>query len=207
MRSEREQALAKTTLALMGECDVSPTPDNYELFYNYAAGENPSVGRVIGDMIAARRPFTPAVLRELRERSSVRERAERAVETIGETVSLSLDEAIAKLEEASRHAGEYGDTLSVARGELGDSQSPERLKALVANLVSATKSMETRTRALETELQNSSQQVGDLRAQLENVRKESLTDPLTGIANRKAFDDELQTAIAEAQLTGEPLSL
>jgi diguanylate cyclase len=207
LRSEREQALAKTTLALMGECEVSPTPDNYELFYTYAAGDNPSVGRIIGDMIAARRPFTPSVLKELRERCFARERAERAFESIGETVSTSIDEAIAKLEQAAKQAGEYGHTLSEARGELGGTQSPEMLRKLVGNLVSATKSMETRTKSLESELQKSSQQVGDLRAQLESVRKESLTDPLTGIANRKAFDTELTAAIAEARHSGAPLAL
>ena len=207
MRSDREQALAKTTLALMGECDVSPTPDNYELFYTYAAGDNPSVGRVIGDMIAARRPFTPSVLKELRERSFARERAEKAFESIGETVSFSLDEAIAKLEEASKQAGAYGATLSEARGELGGTQSPEMIRALVGNLVNATKSMEVRSKNLETELQKSSQQVGELRSQLESVRKESLTDPLTGIANRKAFDTELTAAINESRLRGEPVSL
>ena len=207
MRSEREQALAKTTLALMGECDVSPTPDNYELFYNYAAGENPGVGRIIGDMIAARRPFTPSLLKELRERCFSRDRAERAVDAIGETVTVSLDDAIAKLESAAKQAGDYGNTLSAARGELGDDQSPESIRKLVGSLVSATKSMESRSRALEQELHKSSQQVGDLRTQLENVRKESLTDPLTGIANRKAFDNELATAIAEARLSGEPMAL
>ncbi len=207
LRSEREQDLAKTALALMGDCDVAPTPDNYELFYTYCAGENPSVGRVIGDMITARRAFTPTVLQELRERGFSRERTERAVETIGETVSVSLNETIARLEEAGRHTADYGQTLSAAHGELGDNHSPESLRELVGNLVSATKVMESRTKTLEQELQNSSQQVGELRAQLDNVRKESLTDPLTGIANRKAFDSELKTAMAEAKLNGEKLSL
>ena len=207
MRSEREQALAKTTLALMGECDVSPTPDNYELFYTYAAGENPAVGRIIGDMISARRPITTALHKELRERSFARDRAERAVDAIGETVTVSLDEAIAKLELAAKSAGEYGNTLSAARGELGDDQSPEGVRKLVGNLVAATKTMESRARSLEDELHKSSQQVGDLRTQLENVRRESLTDPLTGIANRKAFDTELATAIAESRQTGEPMAL
>ncbi len=207
LRSEREHALAKTTLALMGECDVPPTPDNYELFYAYSAGEHPSIARIIGDMIAARREFTPTILQELRERSFPKDRTERAVESIGETVTVSLDEAIAKLEEASKDALDYGNTLSAARGVLGDEHSPETLRKLVGNLVSATKSMENRTRSLEQELHNSSQQVSDLRTQLDNVRKESLTDPLTGIANRKAFDQGLQTAIAESRLNGEPLSL
>ncbi len=67
--------------------------------------------------------------------------------------------------------------------------------------------METRSRSLEEELQKSSQQVGDLRLQLENVRKESLTDPLTGVANRKAFDNELAAAIAESRASGQPMAL
>jgi len=132
LRSEREQALAKTTLALLGECDVSPTPDNYELFYTYAAGENPAVGRIIGDMIAQRRPFTLGVLRELRERSSARERAERAVENIGENVSVSLDDAVATLEEAAKNADEYGKTLLAASGELAASS---RLWTLISPML------------------------------------------------------------------------
>ncbi|MBS0471461.1 MAG: diguanylate cyclase [Proteobacteria bacterium] len=207
MRSEREQALAKTALALMGDCDVPPTPENYELFYTYSAGENPGVGRVIGDMIAARRPFTATVLQELRDRAFSRDRTERAVESIGETVTASLNETIAKLEEAGRDASAFGNTLTAARGELGGLDSPDGLRKLIGSLVTATKDMEQRTKTLEQELQNSSEQVGELRAQLDNVRRESLTDPLTGIANRKAFDTELLSAMAEARASGEPLAL
>jgi diguanylate cyclase len=39
------------------------------------------------------------------------------------------------------------------------------------------------------------------------VRTESLTDPLTQLANRKFFDDTLETAIADARAKNEPLSL
>src|SRR5262249_38059122 len=45
------------------------------------------------------------------------------------------------------------------------------------------------------------------KAQLDDVRKESLTDPLTGICNRKAFDEELEGAIVAAREAGEPLTL
>jgi diguanylate cyclase len=207
LRSEREQALARTTFALMGECSVPPTPENYELFYAYSAGENPSIARIIGDMIAARREFTPTILDELRKRSFPRDKTERAVESIGENITLSLEDAIAKLETASQQALAYGNALSAASGELGDTQSPDSLRRLVTNLISATKAMETRTKALEHELHQSSQQVGELRTQLDSVRKESLTDALTGIANRKSFDHELQAAIADSRLSGEPLAL
>jgi diguanylate cyclase len=60
---------------------------------------------------------------------------------------------------------------------------------------------------LESELQRSSEQVNDLKSKLDDVRKESLTDPLTCVANRKAFDMALDEALASALDKGEPVSL
>jgi diguanylate cyclase len=67
--------------------------------------------------------------------------------------------------------------------------------------------MEARSKTLELQLQTSSREVSDLRDRLESVKKESLTDQLTGISNRKAFDNELQESIDRSIETGEPLSL
>jgi diguanylate cyclase len=39
------------------------------------------------------------------------------------------------------------------------------------------------------------------------VRTESLTDPMTGLANRKFFNESLDKAMTEAAARGEPLSL
>jgi diguanylate cyclase len=46
-----------------------------------------------------------------------------------------------------------------------------------------------------------------LREHLEQVRRDSLTDALTNVANRKAFDEALHRCCAEADTTGIPLSL
>src|SRR5262249_18448575 len=61
--------------------------------------------------------------------------------------------------------------------------------------------------ALEARLSVSKQETNQLQENLEVVRSESLTDPLTTLANRKSFDDTLEKAIAEARLEGQPLSL
>ena len=98
---------------------------------------------------------------------------------------------LGKLEAGPRYR-RLQDTLSAATGELGGERSPADLRKLVDGLVAATRAMEHRTKSLEGELQASSEQVTELRSKLDNVRKESLTDPLTGIANRKAFDDALR---------------
>ena len=84
---------------------------------------------------------------------------------------------------------------------------PCELHQLVNTLIVATRAMETRTRSLEAELQRSSGEIGELKSKLDDVRKETLQDPLTNICNRKAFDEELRLAIDRNRRTGEPLCL
>jgi diguanylate cyclase len=206
-RHERAQALAKTALAVMAERQVAPTPENYQLFYAYAAGENPSVARVIGDMVAGKRPFPPDVLDDLRQRFFPAVREEKAAENLGAGIQGAMKTAMDTLQAAGRDTVAYGRTLSEASGELGTDHTPEDIRKLVEGLRGATVAMESRTKELEGKLQESSHEIGELKSKLDNIRKESLTDPLTGIANRKAFDTELAQAMTQARESGEPLSL
>ncbi|HSZ11886.1 MAG TPA: GGDEF domain-containing protein [Rhizomicrobium sp.] len=204
---EREQAVAKATLALMADADVSPTPANYELFHAYASGEKAGAAAVIGEMLASRKRFTTTILADLHERASKAARTQTVVSAIGEELADMLSGVLENIEAAGRDAEAYGQKLSAASDQLGGSKSPPALQKLVDGLIDATQSMEDRTKALEDELQRSSLEVTELRTQLDHVRKESLTDPLTNVQNRKAFDDELANAIASANETGNPLSL
>ena len=203
----REHALAKTAFALMNECEIAPTPENFELFYNYASGSNSEVGKVIDTYISERRPFTHNVLDELRRRSLHSARALEAIDTASTNAMATLSAVLEKIEAAGRDAGDYGRTLSRASGELGTDQSPEDLKKFLDTLIAATQAMEERAVVLESELQRSSAEVNALKTQLEDVRKESLTDGLTAVSNRKAFDQEIAAALEDARRTGKPVSL
>ncbi|HEY0267546.1 MAG TPA: GGDEF domain-containing protein [Rhizomicrobium sp.] len=209
-KQDREQAFAKTALALMGGAAVPATPDNFELFYAYASGENSAITQVMSALINAKTPFTPDLLADLRLRCLSGARAAGAMEGLGSSMSRVIDDVLGKLEVAGKETADYKDALSAATGELGanleQGRSPADVRKLVENLIAATRAMEQRTKSLEGELQASSQQVTELRTKLADVRKESLTDPLTNIANRKAFDDAA-AACAQAAAAGEAVSL
>jgi diguanylate cyclase len=204
---ERSRALAQTAMSLMSERHVSPTPENFQLFYAYAAGDNPVASRVLGDLIAGRRPLSPQKLAELREQFFVSERLDQTMQAISTEMKETVTSVLTRIEAAERDAAAYGETLTAASGQLGDTKSAEGLQKLIGGLVTATSAMETRAKDLESELQRSSREVSELRAKLDDVRRESLTDPLTGIPNRKAFDVDLKDAMQQSRSTNEPLCL
>jgi len=207
-KQDREQAFAKTALALMGGAGVVATPENFELFYAFASGENPAITQVMGAIIDSKRPFTPELLADLRLRCLSGARAAQAMETLGGNMGALIDDIMGKLESSARDTANYKDALSAATGELdGGERSPADLNKLVEGLIAATRAMEIRAKSLEGELQASSQQVSELRVKLADVRKESMTDPLTGISNRKAFDEALLAAGAAVAREGEEVTL
>jgi diguanylate cyclase len=202
LKLNREQAFARAALDLMNEASVTPTPDNFELFYLYASGEHAGLSQAIGERLADKKPFTPKFLQDLRMR--VHNLA--AVEQVGDSMNSVIAGVLSHLSDAGRDAGEYSSALSAATGALGGDRSPADLRQLMNTLLAATRQMEKRTKSLEQELQKSSTQVHELRSTLDNVRKETLIDPLTRIGNRKAFDAAIVIAEKQAE-AGEAVSL
>jgi diguanylate cyclase len=74
-------------------------------------------------------------------------------------------------------------------------------------LSTATRRVQRENTTLEKKLADSAAEVTRLKEHLEQVRRDATTDALTNLANRKAFDEELGRACAEAREKGEPLSL
>ena len=91
--------------------------------------------------------------------------------------------------------------------KLGNSKDREGLRTIVESLVQTAKDMEESNQKLEERLNASKQEIDELQVNLEAVRTESLTDPLTQLANRKYFDTTIEKAIEDARAKNEPLSL
>lgn len=61
--------------------------------------------------------------------------------------------------------------------------------------------------ALRSELDEAHRELANLRDEFMRVRQESLLDPLTGISNRRAFDQALEAAVKTQAREGQPMCL
>lgn len=124
-----------------------------------------------------------------------------------ERVDAAVNKVLGFIGEASDGAETYGQSLESNLGEMASADNLDSLREAVATLVGDTKKMAAQNELLHERLENSSKEIQTLREHMEDVRAEGLTDGLTKIPNRKAFDINLRQEAMHAMESGEDLCL
>jgi diguanylate cyclase len=114
---------------------------------------------------------------------------------------------MALISDALGMSANYDDRLSSAAQKLSGAETRDQVKAIAESLMISTREMRDTNKALQDRLSLSKSEISNLQQSLEAIRAESLTDPLTGLGNRKHFDRSIETAVQTALANGEPLSL
>ncbi|MAF98268.1 MAG: GGDEF domain-containing protein [Micavibrio sp.] len=177
---------------------LSRLPQNYELWYVYYSAINVDVVRAIDIMIANKQKVNDDRCEELYQRFLSRNRDNDRVREAGQQISDTIKDMSGRVTGAKSFAENYGHVLEAASKALtsGDSSKPEDVKKTLDSVLDNTYDMIQHNMELEKELERSSAMMQELQRDLEKVRKQALTDGLTNLANRKAFDDELARVLA-----------
>lgn len=203
---KRALGYANSAFDLLKRSGIPPYPQFYELLYTYATGVNPTLNNRInaifrsGDapsMNLAETLYNEFLKSDVNDRmTNVSERMHARIEAVHEAIDTAMTTANA-----------YSGSLQSASGDLDRAISPEAMKALADRLLAETRRMQETNRSLEQKLEASRDDIASLQRDLDDVRRESMLDPLTKIANRKSFDEGMEKAIAEAGTSKEPLCL
>jgi diguanylate cyclase len=204
---ERTLAFAKVAFSQLRALHHPATPRNYEIWYTYATGYNPQLNQVINDILQQRGNLTESDLEQIYEAQFSPARQMQQLDAVGMQVKDEIDQVMAMIEAAAGSATSYTESLAGVTQQLGAARDREGLRTIVESLVQTAKDMERSNQALEARLIASKEEIHQLQHNLEAVRHESLTDPLTSLANRKYFDLALEKALADAATKREPLSL
>tara|TARA_R110002072_G_scaffold111874_2_gene240473 strand:+ start:1158 stop:2231 length:1074 start_codon:yes stop_codon:yes gene_type:complete len=201
------RALAARALELMETHAVPPSPENYAIWSSYASDHNGELCETLDRMIESGEPFTAATNDKLYDKFFSQKIIEDLLLNSSGVMTKELGNVSMSLAAATRDTAAYGETLAGAEGELANASDPETMRRMIQDLVDATSKMQTRSRTLERRLHETSTEVTQLRTNLERVREEAMTDALTGVANRKRFDEKLRKGRRAADENNEEFCL
>jgi diguanylate cyclase len=200
-------AFAELALGQIRSLRQTAVPRNYEIWYVYATGYNSQLNRVINETLARSGKLTESDLEQIYETYLSHIKTTDRIDKVGARVIGEIDDVMLLIGEALDMSTTYSENLSGVSEKLAGAVSPDQVRKVVDALITTTHDMRDTTKALEERLALSKTEISNLQQSLEAIRAESLTDPLTGLGNRKYFDRSLEAAVANALGTGEPLSL
>ncbi len=200
--NEKERAVASriSTQAIdrMNLDKLMPNPENYELWFSYYSRSLPEIVRIIDGIIESGQTITDYICTELYNRFLSDLRNEQIVRTAGEQVQSTIDNVTGMVHDAQVASEGYGKTLSHVSSRIAAANSEGELQAVVRMASESTNAMLAHSTQLEDMLRKSTEMMEEMKRDLEHVRREAMTDGLTGLANRKAFDNEIDQIMQES---------
>ena len=204
---ERTLAFAEVALGQIKSLRQTAVPRNYEIWYVYATGYNAALNKIINETLARNGRLSESDLEQIYETYLSHIKTTERIDKVGARVIGEIDGVMNLITDALGMSQNYDAKLSGANEKLRSAKTRDQIKPIVDGLMKSTREMRETNKVLENRLALSKTEISDLQHSLEAIRAESLTDPLTGLGNRKYFDRAFEIAVRTALANSEPLSL
>jgi diguanylate cyclase len=181
----------------MGRQQAALDPANYTLWYEHAAGLNPSLSRILDERLSAHSPLTDADVARLYA-EHIASRDAQAVARIHERLTALLRETSEVISQTGTHASKFSQSLENHTQRLRRPDAADSIHAVLGELLAETQKMSCVNLTLSRQLDTRAQEVQSLTQRLERAEAEALNDPLTGLLNRRGFENAFAELVAQS---------
>jgi diguanylate cyclase len=189
---------SKSAISMIEASDLSMTPEIYEVWFTYYSRSKPDLIRAVDTIIESAKPITDQICHDLYHQFLSDYKNEDRIRQAGEQLQDTLSSVSDSMIAVKNTSFDYSQTLEDVKIKF-ENANPVEAQRLIRETSDKTKVMLDENRKLEEQLKLSTVIMEDLKRDLEFVRREAITDGLTGLSNRKSFDAEMQRFVAEAK--------
>lgn len=182
------------------------TPRNFELWYAHATGLYPSLNETINEILSRSGTLTDSDIQRSMDSHLYQTRLSERSGEVADRMMDEIEQIMSMVDAALGTAGNYSASIADASSKLPGADR-DGLLGIVATLIQTAKEMEKSNSTFQERLAASKREMDQLQKSIEVVRKESFTDPVTSLANRKFFDKSLSDEIAAAASNNGSMSL
>ena len=204
---DQADSYAKQAMERIEQEGLAPVPRNYELWFVYFAKAHPDAVHALELLIESGKAIGDEACEEIYERFLNDKSDDKEVREAGSKIQETISDVAGQVTDLASATEKYSSVLEDATGKLNADMGADEIRQTLDGVLSNTQDMIVRNKELEAQLEQSSAAVQELQKDLENARKQALTDGLTNLANRKAFDAEIERATQNADNEGESFTL
>jgi len=194
---EETARYVRLVLPLMSKHGVPITPKNYTTWYYYVSGKDKELQEAIDSIIEKKEPCSEETNEKLYHRFAV-EKEESMLKGIREKLQQTLLTVFGELNELSGQTQEYESTTLKSVERLSEDMSIQDIRDILDEVIVATKEIRKSGEETQHRLKETTQTLQVLQQEFEQTKNELLVDFLTGVLNRKGFDETLAKSVSEA---------
>ena len=187
----------KRTLPKMTVHEIPTTPENYAVWYKYSTGHNKELNEEIEKLIVqGNAAFTLEINQQLYD-TYVADKSQEVMENVQTETKQLVESLLLKLSGMREGTQKFSGSLNKSQEILKKQPDINTINLLVSSLIDEAAAVEEANTAMEKTLSVMSQEVEYLKQDMLALSKTAYTDQLTGISNRRAFDDRMQRLFKE----------
>jgi diguanylate cyclase len=204
----RDQAgeYLRLTLGIITKYNLPADPTCYSVWYEYISGNNAPLKKAIDHTIENSKPINVATIKRFYQ-AYIADKNRSVTEKLLKEVKEIITDISRYVITTKGDLADHGERLETLAKELDRAEDLETISTAVDHMVQEAKDLVQSGKHLQGRMTSSSEELASLRSKLEQSRQEAKTDSLTGLLNRRGFEQRLHAAMAAAEEAGTPFSI
>ena len=200
--SDNAAEYMRLALPLMRKHGVPMTPDNYAVWYEHVSGSNAKLSEQLLAMLNANPVLTQTQCKSLHDQFFNLAKDRQEVVELRVELARVLKEVINFVMTSVAQNDKVNEHLNTLLTRVNSDMSPQQIHQMVDDILSETRMAINNGELLTERLNTTMLEVNKLKRELQESKREAKTDTLTGLANRKAFDELVHKVTQDADSSG-----
>ncbi|WP_126166921.1 GGDEF domain-containing protein [Shewanella khirikhana] len=198
---EQSARILRQAVPQMSALGIPVTPENYAVWYQYYLGQDLGLVSAIDSLIANRVAFAQDVCVGLYN-NFILNNAPEVLENVQLETVMLINSLLTKISQLSLGSESFQHNIEEFGQQLQHESDPKVLHNLVEQVLVEVDKVITDHASINTSLKSMNDELDHLRSEINELSVISVTDKLTGLYNRRAYEEEITQQLMQDEPKG-----
>lgn len=200
------QRLKESALENIDKHNITPLPDNYRLWFEYAKGAIDALNKEIDQLVTSQKTINDSACDELFHQF-IASNDQQHLDKVRQSMTKMLKVMVENIEQWDTSTIQFCHSLQHCAERLNKQPSISEINTIICEITEEAKKAQSAGTLVHESLHTLTTEIETLRKDVDRLGQEALTDPLTKLANRRSLDHSLEHFAKESINSNTPMSI